>query len=168
MRSLWFLFVLLFFGSNLAFGQKITKNEVDKFTKATVIETSPVKMFNQFAMIRPYMLKCFIRKYNDEYVMPATLMFDGMNVYKFTEDDGIYLLLENGESIFLQTTYTGLTDKGVFSTVYNLSSENLALLRANKVVAIRMTYMGGSYDHDVNEKNQGKIMELLKLVDSVK
>jgi hypothetical protein len=95
-------------------------------------------------------------------------MFDGMNVYKFTEDNGAYFLLDNGESTFLQTTYTGLTDKGEFSTVFNLSPENVALLRTNKVVAIRITYLGGSYDHDVDEKNQDKIIEMLKLVDSAK
>jgi hypothetical protein len=168
MRRLLLYIAMAILSCNLAMGQKITKHEVDRFTKATVIETSAIKMYNKFGMMRPYMFKCFIRKYNDSYVMPTILMFDGMNVYKFTEDNGAYFLLDNGESIFLQTTYTGLTDKGEFSTVFNLSPENVALLRTNKVVAIRITYLGGSYEHDVDEKNQDKIIEMLKLVDSAK
>jgi hypothetical protein len=90
-----------------------------------------------------------------------------MSVHKFTECDGIYLLLENDESIFLQTSYTGLTNKGTFSTVFNLTSKDVESLRTNKVVAVRISYLGGYYDHDVKEKDQGKIMEMIDLVDSV-
>jgi hypothetical protein len=161
--TLFFLFPV----SN-SFAQKIVKHEYDRFTKDTITETSSVKLINVFGKISPSVFNCQIRKIGDNiYSMPATIKLD-KGSFKITEDDGVYFLLENDETIILRTAYTGIGTLRGFSTVYTLSLEDVEKLRQYRIVAIRITYIDGYYDHDIKPENQGKVMKMLQLVDSTK
>lgn len=158
------LLILISFVGLSGYTQKIKKNEIDKFTKSRIIETSSEKLLNVFGTFRPHVFNCRLRKVNNSFVLPTTIIFDKESV-KITENDGVYFLLDNGESIFLPSSYIGLTDRAnSFDTVFNITDEQANLLKHHKIAAIRITYLGGYYDHDVQEKNQDKIMRMFEII----
>ena len=153
--------------------QKIKKKEVDKFTKAEIVETSYEALYKQNFMLMGYtnIFECAIRKVDSVYVMPANILTN--DVEKYTEDSGVTFLLDNDETVTLLTTYTGISGeqcyKGyMFNTLFKLSADDVQKLKNNKVVSIRVSYLGGYYDHDVKDKNQSIISKMLKLVDGEK
>ncbi|MDE5726628.1 MAG: hypothetical protein K2H94_00705 [Duncaniella sp.] len=165
MKRLKAITALLFCIYGICFAQKIEKNEIDRFTKNTIIETSSVKLLNVFGFFRPHVFNCCLRKVNDLYVLPTYIMFDNESV-KITEDDGVYFLLDNDESVFLPTGYTGITDRrNSFDTVYEISLENAEILKNHPITAIRITYMGGYYEHDVAPKNKSKLIKMFSLIE---
>ena len=151
--------------------QKITKNEVDKFSKIRIIETSNETLYSSYAFTLIQSKFDFsIRKVDQVYAMTGDIYMSG--IAKYTEDDGITFLLDNDETVKLTTNYTGLGSKyipqgrcHVFRTSFNLSADDVSKLKAHKVLAIRITYLGGAYDRDLKKNKQDIIMKALKLVD---
>lgn len=153
--------------------QKIKKKEIDKFSKAEIIETSLESLYKQNFMLTGFtnIFECSIRKTNGEYTMPANILTK--EIEKYTEDSGVTFLLDNDDTVTLTTLYTGVSGEKFgngywFNTVFPLSDEDVQKLKNNKVVSIRVSYLGGHYDHDVKDKKQSVISKMLKLVDGEK
>lgn len=153
-----------------SFSQKINKDEIDKFTKQRIIETTSEAMYKQNYMASGYtnIFSCAIRKINDTYEMPANILTK--EVEKYTNGDGVTFLLDNDETVFLPSSYTGLSGKKYaqgywFETCYPINSDQAELLKKHKITSIRITYLGGHYDHDVKGKDQNKIIKMFELVD---
>jgi len=167
------LFVLIgIFTISLANAQKLKVNEVDKFTKSVKKQTSSETLYGAGA---PGWVKnrfnFSIRKIGDSYSMTAFIVLDDMG--KYTDDSGIILLLSNDETIELQTLYTGIGadkyDMGYgFSTCFTLTDSDVEKLKNNKIVSIRINYLGGHYDRDIKGGKQEIISKCLKLVDGEK
>lgn len=162
------LFLLSMIGSVNA--QKIITKEVDKFSKLKKIETSMEKLYtkNPMAMGFTNFFSCAIRKVNDGYSMPATILMD--DIVKYVEDSGVTFLLSNDETVTLRTNYTGIGSEKfgmgyLFDTSFSLSQSDVDLLKHNNIVSVRISYMGGHFDHDIKSKKQGVVAKMFELVD---
>lgn len=150
--------------------QKISTKEVDKFTKSKIIETSMERLYtrNPLAMGYSDFFSCAIKKVNDDYSMLATiLMYD---IVKYVEDSGVTFLLSNDETVTLRTNYTGIGGEKfgqgyLFSTSFSLSQSDINLLKHNKIVSVRISYLGGHSDYDVKSKKQVIVAKMFELVD---
>lgn len=153
-----------------ASAQKIAKNEVDKFTGNSIIETKHEYLFHHnFAGLGyDYAFLFSIRKVNhDSYTMPCRILL--RNIEKYDTDSCIIFLLENGNTIKLYTLYTGIgADKFAqgyyFDTVLNMTDEDVAQLKASKITDIRIDYFGGHYDYAIKGKNQDMVIRMIKLI----
>lgn len=159
----------------LAWGQKIDKHEVDKFTKQCIIETSYEKIadFNKWKSLIPDPSEVLvsIRNVDGAWRMPASIRLD--EVQKYTEDDGITLLLENDSTMILTTLYTGIGAESVglsnsrhaFDTVFELTDEEIDNLRKYKITAVRVNFLGGHKDFECNKSKGEKVKRMIKLID---
>ena len=91
-------------------------------------------------------------------------------IHKYTEEDGITFLLDNDNTVTLKTNYTGIGAESigkcyVFKTSYNMSNDDVAKLKNNKVIAVRITYLGGKFDREIKKEKQKIIMDSLELFD---
>ena len=79
--------------------QKIIKNEVDKFTKSEIVETSTETLYisNYMGTGYDYKFDFQIRRVNGEYAMPAKILMT--DIVKYTEEDGVTFLLSNGDTV---------------------------------------------------------------------
>ena len=167
-----FLFIIFCLVSFIGFGQKIKTKEIDKYTKAETIESSLETLYSVNFMGSGWCNKfefC-IRRINGEYAMPANILMN--EIVKYTENDGIFLLLEDNSTIFLKTSYTGVGGEAFangywFNTSFRLSPTDVEKLKNHKVTSIRIKFMGGHYDRDLKKNKQELIMKSLKLFDSL-
>ena len=159
----------------LAWGQKIARHEVDKFTKQSVIETSSEKIadFNKWKSLitDPSEVVVSIRNVDGAWIMPASIRLD--EIQKYTDEDGITLLLENDATIILKTLYTGIGAESVglsnnrhaFNTAFELTNEDVENLRTNNITAVRVSYLGGHKDFECNKSKGEKVKKMIKLID---
>ncbi len=159
----------------LAWGQKIARQEVDKFTKQSVIETSSEKIadFNKWKSLipDPSEVVVSIRNVDGAWIMPTSIRLD--EIQKYTEEDGITLLLENDATIILKTLYTGIGAESVglsknrhaFNTAFELTNEEVDNLRTNNIIAVRVSYLGGHKDFECNKSKGEKVKKMIKLID---
>lgn len=150
--------------------QKIEFKEVDKFTKDKIVETSMEKLYTKNPMAMGYsnFFSCAIRKVDDDYSMPATILMD--DIVKYDENSGVTFLLSNDETVTLRTNYTGIGGEKfgqgyLFNTSFSLSKLDVNLLKHNNIVSVRISYMGGHFDYDIKSKKQGIVAKMFELVD---
>lgn len=151
------------------FAQKISKKEVDKFTGVETWETSSETMYSGFFVsYLANQFKFMIRRVgNDAYSMPANVMMQ--DIFKFTEDSNVTLLLENKETVKLETIYTGVAEATAnykayeFNTVFQMTESDVEKLKNHDVTDIRISYFGGHYDRALKENKRGLIKKMLKL-----
>lgn len=159
----------------LAWGQKIARHEVDKFTKQSVIETSSEKIadFNKWKSLipDPSEVVVSIRNVDGAWIMPTSIRLD--EIQKYTEEDGMTLLLENDATIVLKTLYTGIgaehvglsNNRHAFNTAFELTNEDVENLRTNNIAAVRVSYLGGHKDFECNKSKGEKVKKMIKLID---
>jgi hypothetical protein len=169
------LAIMLMLLPMLAWGQKIARQEVDKFTKQSVIETSSEKIadFNKWKSLipDPSEVVVSIRNVDGAWIMPTSIRLD--EIQKYTEEDGITLLLENDATIILKTLYTGIGAESVglsknrhaFNTAFELTNEEVDNLRTNNIIAVRVSYLGGHKDFECNKSKGEKVKKMIKLID---
>lgn len=174
MKKLIVLLLMMF--PMVMWGQKIIKNDIDKFTKQVIIETSSEKIadYNKWKSLSPDPSEVLvsIRNVNGTWVMPASIRLD--EVQKYTEEDGITLLLENDATIVLKTLYTGIggesvglsSSKHAFNTAFELIDDDVNNLRTNKIIAVRVNFLGGHKDFECNKSKGEKVMKMIKLIDN--
>lgn len=150
--------------------QKIEFKEVDKFTKDKIVETSMEKLYTKNPMAMGYsnFFSCAIRKVDDDYSMPATILMD--DIVKYDENSGVTFLFSNDETVTLRTNYTGIGGEKfgqgyLFNTSFSLSKLDVNLLKHNNIVSVRISYMGGHFDYDIKSKKQGIVAKMFELVD---
>lgn len=158
--------------STLLYAQKIKKNEIDKFTKSEIIETSSETLYSVNSMGTGwcYMFDFCIRRVNGEYSMPTNILM--RDIVKYTENDGVIFLLDNDDTVVLKTNYTGIGaesfGKGYwFNTNFSLSKEDVEKLKNHKILSVRINYMDGKYDRDLKGKKKEMVMKCLKLFDNL-
>lgn len=156
----------------ISWGQKIYKNEVDKFTKVYVVETTREKIadFNKWKALFPDPSSVFarVRNVNGVWRLPATIRLE--EIEKYDEDSGLTLLLDNDSIIVLSSLYTGIGADHVgdtygFSTCFELSEEDVETLRNHIVTDIRVNYLGGYKDFKCDRSKGDKLMKMIKLID---
>ena len=172
MKRFFLIAMFSTFALSSIYAQKIKVNEVDKFTKSEIIETSSEYLFRvNYGSGWTHRFDFVLRRVNGAFVMAADIMLPEM--VKYTEDDGITILLDNGQTLFLETLYTGISSVNTtgtgydFSTVFELSQEEVELLKNHKVTDIRIHYLGNSYDKEIKDKKQSLIINMLGLFDNL-
>lgn len=165
-----FIFIAVSIITSTSFSQKISKKEVDKFTKQITIETSIESLYSVNFMASGFIYKFDfqIRKVGDIYSMPANILLK--EIEKYDENSGVTFLLDNDETVDLLTNYTGIGAKKFgngyfFETSFTLNSEVVDKLKKHKITNVRIKYMDGHYDRELKSKKQELVMKCLKLVD---
>ena len=167
MKKLLLCFLCIFYLGN-SYAQKLSINKVDKFSKEVQQETTLETLFstNLLGTGFVYRFEFSLRKTGDKWNMPANILLK--DVEKYDDDSGIILLLSNDETIILKTLYTGIGIKEfgnghLFETCFSLSDEDISKLSKNDIKAIRIMYLGGSYDKELKGKKQGLVRSMLNL-----
>ncbi len=163
------LLVFAMLSSTSVFAQKISTKEVDKFTGVETWETSSETMYSgYFVGYLTNQFKFRIRRVGDNtYSMPAKLMLQ--NIFKFTEDSNVTLLLENKETVKLETIYMGVAKVTAnykayeFNTVFQITESDVEKLKNYDVTDIRISYFGGHYDRELKKNKRGLIKNMFKL-----
>lgn len=169
MKKILFLIFACFLVSS-SYAQRIKKNEVDKFTKTKVVETTWESLYSVNFMASGFIYKfdfC-IRKAGDLYVMPANILLK--EIEKYDEHSGVTFLLDNEETVVLTTVFTGIGAEKFgngyyFETSFNIDATDVQKLKEHKITNVRVSYLGGHYDKELKGKKQELVMKCLQLVD---
>lgn len=172
MKKFLFLAILISVASMGLNAQKIKKNEVDKFSNVEKIETSSETLYSRNPMLSGYTHRFdfTIKRYNGEYIIAADILMP--EVVKYTDNDGIIFLLDNGSTIKLTTNYIGVGGDSFgngyyFCTSFNLTKDDVSNMKHHKITDIRISYLGGHYDHQIKGKKQELIQKMLHLFDNL-
>ena len=154
---------IIFFCIN-ANAQKLKKNELDKFTKEHIKETSYENIWRN-AMFGG-LIEAKIRKSNDDITLWLYLHLT--NSFIIGLDYKSYLLLQNDSSIILKCIAgtVGNASKHVWhgQAGYRISLEDAKALSESPLKAIRIDF-GDKYDtYTIKEHNATAIRDMLKLV----
>jgi hypothetical protein len=143
-------------------GQKIIKNEVDKFSKQKRVETSEVWLSNKLHNRLNVHLRS-VGEYNY-----ALFYADGKGAGIINEQYPLIFLLENDSTIKihptgLQSYEFGSSQNYYKNHQYNISDDNLNSLSKQTVKSVRVYTSEGYCDYDVKEKDAGKFKDLISL-----
>lgn len=162
-----FLLVLMMFPLVLS-AQKLKINEVDKFTNKLIQQTNYETLFRVNLMASGYshQFRFSLKRSEDNVVMFATILLP--EIVKYDESSKVYFLLDNKETVILYSNYTGISGEKyangyLFETSFSISQEDLQKFKNFKVTDIRIEYMDGYYDKEINDKKQNLIQQMLML-----
>lgn len=164
------LFSLIFgFALNVS-AQKIKEREIDKFTKLENITTSWETLYTR--TIFPsgkYSFGFYIKKQGESsYTIFAEITTP--KCMKYDSGNGITLLLLNGETITLETAYTGVSGAVAdnvwrFKTSFVLSEEDVQKLKVSDVSDVRLTTIDTYYDFELKDKKRSLLKRMLIMLD---
>lgn len=162
-----FLLALMMFPLVLS-AQKLITNEVDKFTNKLTQETNYETLFrvNRMASGYSHQFNFSLKRSEDNFTMFASILLP--DIVKYDESSKVYFLLENRETVILNSNYTGISGEKyangyLFETSFSISHEDLQKFKNFKVTDIRIEYMDGYYDKEINDKKQTLIQQMLML-----
>lgn len=164
-----YLAIFLYFSATTINAQRIKINEVDKFTKLKVIETTPIQIKNAILGGISFALG----KYGDQFRLIST-GFGSYSVDVFPDQE-LVILLENDSIVTvyasreIQTTkesaanvYGGYYVQGqkYFKHLYVITKKQIELLHDFKVNSIRRFHSNGNADIDIKSGNRDDLMKL--------
>lgn len=155
-----------------SFGQKLEESKTDDFTGKSVKRTS----WETFCYSTSTMSNAHFRisLVGDLETFDMRLMMN--KVFSIDKDAQLMLKLDDGEVVTLENLEYQITCKGCGATGfagseaegievrYPLSKEQIAILKAHKVVKARTTTNDGYFDNDIKDKNAEKIQACLNLL----
>lgn len=170
-------FILCLF-SGIALAQKISVDKIDKFSKSHIIETKSEVLWKPKPFTKEHkIIEVTLRWVDGEWVLPTLISID--DVLKYEEGDGMTLLLDNGETIVLETIYTGISGPSytghlqgavdmlkTFSTVFNISTDQIELLKQHNVTDVRISALGKYYDLELSDKNKNLLSRMITLIEN--
>lgn len=173
--------IVLFFASCLisiqSIAQTLIKNEIDKFTKVVTVETSSEVLCRKTVPgAGAHQVVISILKKGDNNIQLLANL-GTTTCEKYTEDDGISLLLENDEVVTLRTNFIGVSGpfrvlrpftpgSHFFDTGFTLSKEDVELLGKYRVVEARINYLGGHQDMTIKKPKQNLLKNMLSLINN--
>ena len=156
MKKLILFFALLI--PTTLFGQRIEKNEYDRFEKYWIVKTKMEKIASNDGD----KIEICMRRSGESWQMLAFLHTTYSE--KYDDGNGLSLLLDNDDVIRLVSVYTGVGYH--FSTVYHLTKEDVEKLQNHNIIAIRSRYIDGHKDYDVPENKQELIMNMINAIEN--
>lgn len=157
---------LLFFPIALQ-AQKIKINEIDKFTKKKVIETSDVILKRTMTGA----IGCKIRKVDSI----TTILFQAGNIAIGTIgiNDKAILLFQDESTTEIVSPSIQSYDIGDYGNkfikhMYIVSDSSFSVIKEKKIKSIRFYLNDGYQDVDIPEKNSDNLSKLAKLVSEAK
>lgn len=162
-----FVFLFLWVFPVFATAQTIQRDELDKYTKARIKETSYETLSMKFAEAVAQRVK----KVDSNIYLEIKLTLGP--VYSITEGDLLYILLEKDESIPIPCARGGIasgnhsrygsTYTGAY--LYKLSGDQIEKLKKHNATGLRIGLAGEYVTFDkVKEKNALKLRKALSLV----
>jgi hypothetical protein len=165
------IILLLLIGiTSKSFAQKIEESKKDDFTGKSIKRTSWENLFTTMTANAYFRIsivgddESFDLKYQDG--SPFAIEADQELLLKL--DDGEVLTLKNAQST---ATCKGCGAKGLsgsgaegIQVLYPMTKEQAGLLKAHKVVKVRITTLDKTFDGDVKDKNAEKIQACLNLL----
>lgn len=153
---------------------QIEKNETDKFSGNRIVETKTNQLCygNSNLGTRYSTLFLCLRKVDNIYSMPVNIGLS--EIEKYVAGSGITFLLDNGESVRLNSSYTGIGserdplggDTHYFNTTLMLTDSDVEKLSSHKITDVRIRYLGGSTDMSVGEKRQDMLITMFKAIEN--
>lgn len=168
-RVLFFVLCAVFLSSGL-YAQKIRLREIDKFSKKERVETSVETLYTtMFLGSQGYYMKVKAQRVDSVYTLHASIAFP--EITKYTDGNGIMLLLDNEETIYLTSMYTGISSPLfvdgpiTFDTSFSLTKADVEKLKTHEVTDVRIVYIDGYYDREIKDKKRTLIKKMLNLLD---
>jgi len=171
MNKYFYLLVLLLI-TNLSFGQKLERDEVDEFTNSRVQETSWVI----FSKKLPLYTHIRLRKVNDSYLFDVKFL-GGSKVFSVDKGLVLYLKFDDDEIIKIENSkYTiasygagaigliGSQSLGVYLKCI-IDKEKLTKLQQKTVVKMRVYTSNGYREVDVKRKYAERFKKLMSLIE---
>jgi|TARA_B110000238_G_C15837725_1_gene315571 hypothetical protein len=151
----------------IGFGQscKYQKNEIDKFTKKEIKITKEKILWKN--PMGGNTLSFYLSSVNDK--KSITIRYSKGSVFTIKNGNSLALLLENGESLNLQTpisvvsTYSGSNWYAYAN--YSLPEDAISLLNAHNLTDVRIITTKSFIDKTIKGKKQARIIENLKCID---
>lgn len=153
------MLIALIFATQLLQGQKIVKNEVDKFSKQKRIETSNTDLVSSMSVN----LAVKLRSVGDSYY--ALFYGYGKSVGIISPNHYMQILFDNDSILKIYPTsmqsYSIGTSRNYYQDhQYNISKEDLQMLSTQKIKSIRRYTSEGYSDFELKEKFQDNFKEL--------
>lgn len=147
------------------YAQRIERDEVDKYTKAHIKETSWFILKMRFAS----QLSCRLKKINDNYRVELSVSYPA--AFNVSEGNHIIMLFDDEVTIKLNCVRGGVGHY-VYSKyasywneklLYEISQSDMKLLTTKSLIGVRIE-LGGEYDEfeGIKEKNQIKLQSAAK------
>tara|TARA_R110000851_G_scaffold157058_4_gene299844 strand:- start:11494 stop:11982 length:489 start_codon:yes stop_codon:yes gene_type:complete len=161
----------MFLISNLTFGQKLKKNEIDEFTKSHIQTTS----WETLSKKHPLFSYARLRKIDSVYIFDVKLM-GGNKVFSVDKGENLYIKLDDDEIIKIYNTEYELSNYGEGAVgilgsqslgVYlkcSIRKEQLKKLREKKIIKIRLYSSNGYREADVKSKHAKKFIKMMNLI----
>jgi hypothetical protein len=163
-------FIILFCTIGKSFGQKLEENKTDEFTNKPVKRTS----WETFVSSSTANTHFRFSHVGDIETFDFKIMMN--KVFSIDKDQTIIFKLDNGEVVTIENVDYVITCEGCgavglagseaegIQTSYLLTSDQIAKLKAHKVLKVRITTTDGYFDEDVKDKNAAKIIAALNLL----
>ena len=159
--------ILILLISIKSIGQKITKNELDKFTNYKRIETDKVAIYGSNMSFTPNKIMISYRSADKSNF----IKFIGYNTAAgvIGKDDEIILLLEDGKKVILKSTgiqsydLIGTPSVKSYSHQYSIENGDIEILSKQKVKSIRIFYDNQYEDIDIKDSLSKNILDLSKV-----
>lgn len=172
MRSSILLFMLLAGLTINAQNCKYAKNEVDKFTNKTILETKQDALGISGMGLGFTSGYSFYKSDDDKYIKFHFTTTGSL--FAIREGDNVMMKLENGEvlslkfseSVIADSSYNSMLKTTIHSlkTLVKLTDDDIETFKNNKIVDIRIYTTDGYIDDDVKEKRAVKFQQLLKCI----
>jgi hypothetical protein len=165
------ILAILFCITAKSFGQKLEENKVDDFTKSSVKRTSWESFYSSLGSGNAHFRFSLV---GDSETFDFRLMRD--KVFSIDKDMQIMLKLDNGDIVTLNNLEYTITCNGCgavgfagsqaegIDVRYPIDKEQVAKLKAGKVVKVRVYTGDGYIDQDIKDKNAAKITAALNLL----
>ena len=169
-RNFYILLVIL--TTNLTFGQKLEKDEIDEFTKSRVQVTS----WETLTKKPPLFSYARLRKIDSLYIFDVKLM-GGSKVFSVEKGEVLYFKFEDDEIIKIYNTEYELSNYGAGAIgllgsdalgVYLkclIDNEQLKKLRNKSLIKIRFYSSNGYREVDVQKKHAEQFMTMMRLIE---
>ncbi len=156
-------------------GQKLEKNEIDKFTKKNIKETSWEKLTGKGGMSSLY-TNFRISKIDTKIWFELKMMMNN-EIYSINENDQIIFLFENDSTITLFNNEAKIACKGCGSpgfvgsegygthTYYELTENDIANFKRNKIIKVRV-YNSDSFVEGDAEKVNTPLRKCFELIEN--
>lgn len=161
------LIAVLLFPPIMGYAQELERNEVDKYTKSSIKETTWFKLQTKFTEV----LSCRARQVDGVYYLELSISMP--TAFRSDLDDIVYLLMDNSKTIEIQCVRGGISDYryNKYSShwnarfLYQVTLSQIEELKKHKIVGLRIG-LGSEYTtfDKVKEKNADKLQIALALI----
>ena len=166
------IFLVVFFFPNFCFAQKLVKNEVDEFTKASIKTTS----WETITYSGRFVAYASISKIDETYYLNLRVMLPSSEVFSIDKGDELMIKTATDSIITLynlkyEISCTGCGAKGLLGSgvpgmevKYKIPSEIVSFLLNTRINKLRIYTTDGYAEGDIKDKNAETLIKLLKLV----